>query len=196
MHHRHAVTLLAALAVLAASLAAYCQSGPAASEPVAPAVTAVLTSGEEATLLEFFKAHSPQQHLRLLSLKKANPDTYRTTMLAWHKWMEPIASFPPDVQEACMVQQEAMTEMLRIKARLPAAEPMQREAFAQAIRQQAERHFDSTLVIRRHKIDRLRRQLDQLEKSLDDSPRRRDDNIESMVQQYLQAASSPAQQQR
>lgn len=163
----------------------------AKGEPATKA-SAPLTAQQEKELLEFFQTMGSDQYDRLVNMKTTSPPTFQSTAHSWYQWLQSIRHYPKDVQRACLDQQEAYTQLLRLVAQLATSrDEVQVSSLKGQLTDQVGRLYDAQTIVRGHRLTELKEQIQKLESEHEANKTHRQQNIARLTDQWVRSATQP-----
>lgn len=151
-----------------------------------------LTKAQEQELLDFLKANESSQYQRLVSLSETSPATYHSIARSWYTWMESIKKYPPQLQKAYVLQQEAYTKVYRLMNDIRQATPQQRPQMTAELRTLVSGLLDAQMQVREFRLAQLEDQLKLLRDELRRTKDQREKLVDESVASYLQMAGRMA----
>lgn len=168
-----------------------------------------LTVSEEKELREAVKAHSPEDHQRLLDLSKTDPKQYQSLMRHMWAWYGEWKNLPHDVQEAYWTMRQTKAQTAKLLAEIQADKGGgKREALVAQLREVQAKEFDAGQVIYEQwsvefkaRIERLqaqvdghRQRLEKMQTENQDRKKNREKHLDTKVESLLKKAPGPEAQ--
>jgi ATP-dependent Lon protease len=151
-----------------------------------------LTEQQENDLLAVLKETQPENHRRLLELKKSSPDRFRWAMRAMWPWYQRYKSMPKEAQKAMLDEQDAKVEIWRIVEALPQAkDPAERAKLTSDLREAVSKQFGADQVLREYRLTELEQQIKRLREELQQRREQREQILKDRVEEWLRASTQP-----